>query len=71
MIMAENKMEQLAQLFGKKLNERFLVNRDGMVFDCMFTKNGLDTLGAYENPYVNIDDFILTELLTGRIKIEK
>ena len=67
--MAENKMEQLAQLFGKKLNERFPVNRDGMVFDCMFTKNGLDTFGVYENPYVNLDDFILTELLTGEIII--
>ena len=64
-----NKMAEVAQLFGKKLNERFPVNRDGMVFDCMFTKNGLDTFGVYENPYVNLDDFILTELLTGQIKI--
>ena len=40
-----------------------------MVFDCIFIKNGLDTFGVYKNPYVNLDDFILTELLTGKIKI--
>ena len=67
--MAENKMEAVAQLFGKQLGERFTVKRDNMMFDCRFTKHGLDTFGVYENPYMSFDVFILEELLTGRAVI--
>lgn len=67
--MAENKMAEVAKLFGKKLNERFTVKRDYMMFDCRFTKHGLDTFGVYENPYMSFDGFILEELLTGKVVI--
>ena len=67
--MAENKMEQVAMMFGKKLGERFTVERDHDRFDCRFTKHGLDTFGVYENPYMSFDVFILEELLTGRAVI--
>ena len=67
--MTENKMAEVAKLFGKKLGERFTVKRDNMMFDCRFTKHGLDTFGVYENPYMSFDTFILEELLTGRTVI--
>ena len=63
-------MEQVAALFGKKLNERFTVKRDHMMFDCRFTKHGLDTFGVYENPYMDFDCFILADLLTGETVIK-
>jgi hypothetical protein len=67
--MVDNKMEIIAQLFGKRLGEKFTVKRDNMMFDCRFTKHGLDTFGVYENPYMSFDAFILEELLTGRVVI--
>lgn len=39
--MAENKMEQVAQMFGKKLGERFTINFYGRLFDVAFDKHGL------------------------------
>ena len=67
--MVENKMEQLAKLFGKQLGERFIVERDHDRFDCRFMQHGLETFGVYENPYMSFDVFILEELLTGRAVI--
>ena len=67
--MAENKMAQVAALFGKKLGERFTVERDHDRFDCKFTLCGLAVYGAYENPYIDFDCFVLDDLLTGRAVI--
>jgi hypothetical protein len=67
--MNDNKMEQVAAMFGKKLGERFTVERDRDIFDCRFTKRGFETSGLYENPYMDFDCFILEELLTGRAVI--
>lgn len=67
--MAENKMEAVAQLFGKKLGERFTVKYDNDLFDCKFAEYGFDTYGAYDNPYLNFDAFILQDLLVGRAVI--
>lgn len=67
--MAENKMEAIAKLFGKKLGERFTVERDHDRFDCRFMQHGLETFGVYENPYMAFDCFILEDLLTGRAVI--
>lgn len=41
--MAENKMEQVAELFGKKLNERFKVKalENQEPFEAYFTSSGL------------------------------
>ena len=68
--MAENKMEQVAALFGKKLDERFTIRMDNEKFDAMFMLSGLWLMGAYENPYVDVDAFVLRDLLTGRAEIE-
>ena len=68
--MAENKMEQVAALFGKKLDERFTIRMDNEKFDAMFMLSGLWLMGAYENPYVDVDAFVLRDLLTGRAGIE-
>lgn len=67
--MAENKMAEIAALFGKQLGERFTVKRDNMMFDCRIMKHGLDTFGVYENPYMDFDCFIFMELITGRVVI--
>ena len=67
--MAENKMEQVAALFGKKLNERFTVRYDNCLFDCKFTDCGFISYGAYDNPYLDFDTFILQDLLVGRAVI--
>jgi len=67
--MAENKMAQVAALFGKKLNERFTVRYDNCLFDCKFTDCGFISYGAYDNPYLDFDTFILQDLLVGRAVI--
>ena len=67
--MAENKMEQVAAMFGKKKNERFTVRYGTYLFDCKFTDCGFTSYGAYENPYLDCDAFILQDLLVGRAVI--
>ena len=67
--MAENKMAYLAAGYGKKLDERFMVERDGCIFTCAFTEYGFTTFGAYENPYVDVDANVLADLLTGQAVI--
>lgn len=67
--MAENKMKQVAALFGKKLNERFTVRYDNYLFDCQFGKYGFVTYDAYDNPYLDFDTFILRDLLLGKAVI--
>lgn len=63
--MADNKMKTIAKLFNKKLGERFTVKVDNRLYDCSFEEYGFNSYGAYENPYLSFDAFILQELLTG------
>ena len=63
--MAENKMEQIARMYDKRLGERFTVKVDNRLYDCSFEEYGFNSYGAYENPYLSFDAFILQELLTG------
>ncbi|WP_028130256.1 hypothetical protein [Selenomonas sp. AE3005] len=63
--MAENKMAEVAKMFGKKLGERFTVKIDNQRYSCSFEEYGFNSYGAYENPYLSFDAFILQELLTG------
>lgn len=64
----ENKMEQVAQMFGKKLGEEFMV-RLKVVFEinCKFTNEGLKQEifvgGWYDS------DNLLRRLLTGEAEI--
>ena len=67
--MAENKMAKVAQMFGKKLNERFTISRYGHKYDARFFSEGFETYGRYENPYVDVDPFVLIDLLTGEAEI--
>lgn len=64
-----NKMEVIAAIFGKKLGERFTVYRYGQKFDCAFRINGIDSYSTYENPYIELDAFVLYDLLTGEAVI--
>jgi hypothetical protein len=68
--MAENKMEQVAALFGKKLNEGFVVRN---TFDghrkCMFTSEGLEVEDGRGNGYIN--HTWLAYLLIGKACEEK
>lgn len=67
--MNENKMAEVAAMFGKNLGERFAVVLNGEVISCQFTKYGLNTYGTYENPYIDLDKFVLADLLTGEAVI--
>jgi hypothetical protein len=60
--MAENKMKQVAQMFGKKLNEPFYVNG----YRCVFSKKGF---GYGNNDVACHDTELLEKILTGRVKI--
>lgn len=60
-----NKMEVIAAIFGKQLGGRFSVKVNNQIYDCSFKEYGFDSYGAYGNPYLDFDAFILQELLTG------
>lgn len=62
--MAENKMEAVAQLFGKKLGERFTV-KWGFMFDCRFDEYGLYVLNV--PPF---SDYFMERLLYDLLKGE-
>lgn len=64
-----NKMAQVAALFGKKLNERFTISRYGHKYEARFFSEGFETYGRVENPYVDVDPFVLMDLLTGEAEI--
>ena len=64
-----NKMEVVAALFGKRLNERFTVNRKGYRFQARFTEYGLDILGEWDNPYFDVNANVLQDLLIGEAVI--
>ena len=64
----QNKMEQVAQMFGKKLGERFTIIRYGVKYDARFLERGFEVYGL-ENPYVDMDSFVLMDLLTGWAEI--
>ena len=59
--MAENKMAEVAQLFGKKLGEEFAVMYKGNVYRAYFRTNGIRVRAMYHAFW----DSVLIELLTG------
>lgn len=61
-------MAQVAAMFGKKLRERFTIIRYGVKYDARFLERGFEAYGL-ENPYVDMDAFVLEDLLTGRAEI--
>jgi hypothetical protein len=65
--MAENKMEEVATMFGKKLGEEFIVQlENGMKRVAYFSDKGLHICGTRR--FV-VSDTALKELLTGRAEI--
>ena len=64
-----NKIEMVAKLFGKRLNERFTVDRKGHRFQARFAEYGLDILGEWDNPYFDVNANVLQDLLTGEAVI--
>jgi hypothetical protein len=61
-------MAEVAKLFGKELKERFCIIRYGDRYDARFLERGFEVYGL-ENPYVDMDSFVLMDLLTGRAEI--
>lgn len=63
--MAENKMEQVAAMFGKKLNEPFTIKGERYVF-------GEKGFGyGNKNGVACHDPSVLERLLVGRVKIDE
>lgn len=67
--MAENKMAEVAAMFGKRLKERFTVNIRGTRYEARFLERGFEVYGV-ENPYVDIDAYVLFDLLAGYAEVE-
>lgn len=68
--MTENKMEQVAAMFGKKLNQRFVVTDIcGDYRTCIFCEEGLKT-EAIDGKYY-IDNLWLGQLLVGNAYISR
>jgi len=67
--MAENKMEQVAALFDKKLGERFKIARGHMILDCSFNAWGFDLHSTYDSRFIESEASILEELLIGEAVI--
>lgn len=60
-----NKMEQVAAMFGKKLNEEFTIKYGSRYYKAYFKKSGIRVRALY---YMGWDD-VLVGLLTGEAMI--
>ena len=60
-----NKMEQVAAMFGKKLNEEFTIKYGSRYYKAYFKKSGIRVRGLY---YMQWDN-VLVGLLTGEVTI--
>ena len=60
-----NKMEQIAAMFGKKLNEEFTIKYEGKCYKAYFKKSGIRVRGLY---YMDWDN-VLVGLLTRDVTI--
>ena len=69
--MAENKMEQVAALFGKKLGERFTIRHssDNSKYDVIFIDYGFKVYGL-DDRYVDTSAYYLEGLLAGFYVVE-
>jgi hypothetical protein len=67
-MMAENKMAQVAAMFGKKLGEEFTARlKVGFEINCKFTNEGLKQ-EIVDGDWYDNDNF-LRRLLTGQAEI--
>lgn len=65
--MAENKMKQVAELFGKELDEEFKAVIWDSIMECRFTNGGLE-IKLDNGLYRNNGNWLLC-LLTGEAEI--
>lgn len=63
--MAENKMAEVAALFGKKLGEKFKVDTRQGVYNAYFSENGFIVISISASYW----DYVLADLLTGEAVI--
>ena len=66
--MAENKMEQVASLFGKRLNQDFKIKRLNLYF--RFTNSGLMVWEKEAGCYLPVPYDLFMELLRGKREIK-
>lgn len=67
--MTENKMKQVAAMFGKKLGKEFrVVSDDGLDCICRFDENNILEIKDMCGKWVQVYS-ILNDLLTGKVKI--
>jgi hypothetical protein len=62
--MAENKMAEVAKMFGKKLGEEFGIKREIVTNKARFTKDGLEFYDFLSDQWIGFNK-PLQELLTG------
>jgi hypothetical protein len=68
--MSENKMQAVAEMFGKKLGEEFIVKgRYKNKIHCIFCKDGLRYHNGVVIEWQKAAYYILTDLLTGEAVI--
>ena len=60
-----NKMEQVAAMFGKKLNEEFTIKYGSRYYKAYFKKSGIRVRGLYYMDWNNV----LVGLITGDVTI--
>ena len=60
-----NKMEHIAAMFGKKLNEEFTIKYGSRYYKAYFKKSGIRVRGLYYMDWNNV----LVGLLTGEVTI--
>jgi hypothetical protein len=67
--MAENKMEKIAALFGKRLNQDFKIKCLKLWF--RFTNNGLMIFEKDAGCYLPAPNDVFMELIQGKREVEK
>lgn len=67
--MAENKMAEVARLFGKKQGERFRVKFHGFKFDCVFCDGRFEVWGKPEFAHDFFDEVMFYALCSGEAVI--
>ena len=60
---------EIAEMFGKKIGERFTIIKGNEKFTARFMWSGLALMGTYKDPHVGLDLYVLEGVLTGKVKI--
>ena len=66
--MAENKMERIAQMFGRKLDEEFYLKRMDAIYKAKFTNDGLELYDSLFEQWAIVSE-ALSDILTGWAEI--